>query len=512
MKIFHLNIIPTTSDINLSYIRKNSGDKHTSHFIILIESDDVKERWLKDVFNQFWKYNLLKVLVLYWKKELNIFTYTPFGDDFLIKLPSNATKYDDLFWDKTRDLNQHPFRVSLFPDKTRAIFNKDGTFSGTDGYLTDVMIEKLNAKLVLLPPTDGYDIGEFLKNGSTIGSLNQIVTRTVEVSFNTRFLRLAQFKGLVQITFTNGRDDICILVAKAGFASNFYNIFRAFSMTVWKFTLIALLCASLSFYGIYQIGTKNRPMKNIFFNFYSLHLLQPIIKLPQRWSLKLLLGFWIMYCLLINSAYEGNLTSHLVLRPTLPEINTIRQLEQSSYQILTFGRYVDLLQNFLNKTGTYNKLKKRIRGISIEDLYRHIEQNDVRYAYANKYHINQYISKSKAQTIQGIPAFNHMVECPVPYLVAYAVGYGSPYLYRINTILRRIQESGFISYWDQKGDRMIGRSKGTDGGPVSLTIEHVLSSFYLLAFGLVISFVSFIIEMLEAKAKSTFWCKKCNRK
>lgn len=270
--MFLLNIIPTTNDLNLSYIRNNSGDKHTSHFIILVESDDVNERWLKEVFNRFWKYNLLKVLVLYWKEELKIFTYTPFGDDFLIKLPSHATKYNDLFWDKTRDLNQYPFRVSLFPDKTRAIFNKDGTFSGTDGFLTDVMIKKLNAKLVLRPPTDGYDIGEILKNGSTVGSINQVVTRSVEVSFNTRFLRLAQFKGIVQITFTNGRDDICILVAKAGFASNFYNIFRAFSVTVWIFTLIALLSSSLSFYGIYRIGAKESSIKNIFFTFYSWHL------------------------------------------------------------------------------------------------------------------------------------------------------------------------------------------------------------------------------------------------
>lgn len=218
-----------------------------------------------------------------------------------------------------------------------------------------------------------------------------------------------------------------------------------------------------------------------------------------------------MYCFLINSSYECNLTSNLVLRPTLPEINTIRQLEQSSYQILTFDRYVDLLQNFLNQTGTYNKLKKRIRGISVEELYKRIERNDVKYAYANKYHINQYLSKSKNQTINGIPVFNHMVECPVPYLVAYAVYYGSPYLYRINIILRRIQESGLISYWDQKAEELSGRPKGGDGGPVRLTVEHVLSSFYLLALGLVISFINFIIEILVAKSKSTFRYDKRKR-
>lgn len=415
--MFLLNIISKTDDLNLSYIRDNSADKHTSHFIILIETDDVNEPWLKKVFQTFWKYNLLKVLVVFWKNDFNIFTYTPFGNEFIIKLPSDASTYDQLFWDKTHDLNGHPFKISLFPENTRAIFNENGKFSGTDGYLTDVMIEQLNAKLVLRPPTDGFDIGEFLKNGSSTGSLNQIITRFVDVSFNTRFLRLAQFQGKVQITFTNGRDDICILVAKAGFASNFNNIFRAFSSTVWMFTFISLLTASISFYAVYRIGTKDPTIENIFFSFYSWHLAQPIYHLPERWSSKILIGFWIMYCLLINSSYEGNLTSNLVLRPTLPEINTIRQLEQSSYTILTFGRYVDLLQNFLNQTGTYKKLKKRIRGVSSADLDKYIRQNDVRYAYANKYHINQYISKNKMHTVNGIPVYHHMVECPVPYLV-----------------------------------------------------------------------------------------------
>lgn len=516
MKTFLINIIPTTNDLNLSYIRNNSADKHTSHFIILIDSDDVSETWLVDVFTKFWEYSLLKVLVINWRTDFNIYTYTPFGDNFIIKLPSNTTKYEELFWDKTRDLNGAEFRVSLFPEKTRAIFNEDGKFSGTDGYLTDVMIEKLNARLVLRPPTDGYDIGEFLKNGSSTGSLNQIITRFVDVSFNTRFLRLAQFQGKVQITFTNGRDDVCILVSKAGFASNFNNIFRAFSTTVWLFTFISLVSGSLSFFSISRIGerigTRKPAIKHIFFNFYSWHLTQSITKLPDRWSSKILIAFWIIYCLLINSSYEGNLTSNLVLRPTLPEINTIRQLEQSSFEILTFGRYVDLLQNFLNQTGTYNKLKKRIRGVSSEELDKHIRENDVRYAYANKYHINQYISKNKMHTINGIPVFNHMVECPVPYLVAYAVGYGSPYLYRINTILRRTQESGFIFYWDQKAEQTSGGAKGGDGGPVSLTTDHVLSSFYILGLGLFIAFFSFLIELFEDRVKSTKWYNLIRKK
>lgn len=49
-------------------------------------------------------------------------------------------------------------------------------------------------------------------------------------------------------------------------------------------------------------------------------------------------------------------------------------------------------------------------------------------------------------------------------------------------------------------------AKGGDGGPVSLTVDHVLSSFYILALGLVISTICFIVEL--CKAKSTSWYNK----
>lgn len=54
---------------------------------------------------------------------------------------------------------------------------------------------------------------------------------------------------------------------------------------------------------------------------------------------------------------------------------------------------------------------------------------------------------------------------------------------------------------------------GGDGGPVPLTVDHVLSSFYLLGLGLVIAAICFLIELTEDKVKSTRWYnRKCKNK
>lgn len=508
VQTFSLTIVPSPQYITFSHIKQNSADKYNSHFIILIESpinQTDTQQWMLETFAQFWQFHLFNALIVYWSTELKIVTYTPFSDTVLIHLPPTTMRYDQLFWDKAQNLNRRPLHVSLFSEKTRAVFHSDGRQTGTDGYLTNVMSQKMNATLRLLPPTDGFDIGEFLKNGSVVGSLAQIVRHDVDVSFNTRFLRLAQFQGKVQITFPIGRDDICILVAKAGFASNVNNIFRAFSSMVWLFTLISLLAMSLSFTVIYRIQTPtDRQITHILFNFYSWNLAQPIVKLPQHWASKILIGVWIVYGLLITSSYQGNLTSNLISRPTLPEINTIRQLEQSAYEILTFGRYVDLLQNFLNQTGSYSRLKTRIRGVPQKEMAQLIADNNVKFAYANKYHINHYQSNLKSHIVRGRPVYNNMKECPVPYLVAYAVVYGSPYLQRINIILRRLQESGLILYWDEKsaGDKSKGGGQRTNGEPVPLTVDHVQSAFYILFLGLILSSMVFCTELIRYKYRN----------
>lgn len=522
MQTFHVNVlhdIADTSDINLSYVSANTGDKYNSHFVLVIESavraNDTAWSW--PVFAHFWQKDVYNVLIVFvdgiGAPMVRVLTFNPFlpgpapdhddayGGMAVVELCASRTAHGELFWDKAANLHRSAFRVSLFAEKTRAIFSRNGTLEGgTDARLTELMAEHMNATLVLLPPTDGFDIGEFLGNGSATGSLAQVLTGAVHVSFNTRFLRLRQFRGKIQITHTNGRDDICFMVPKAGYASNIYNIFRAFSRWVWFMTMAALLIVPLSFGMLYRLQPETLPAQHVFFSFYSWHLAQPIMRLPDNWATKILIAFWILYCLLITSSYQGNLTSNLVLRPTLPDINTIGQLDGSRLEIMTFGRYVHLLLAFMNSTTEYRRLPHSIRSVSTAaELEELVNAHDRRYAYANKQHINAFLTRRKGNIVNNRPLYHNVAECPVPFLVAYALRIGSPYLGRINLILRRAQESGLIGLWDSQAEETMGSAlRGSGDGPVPLTLDHMQSPFYILCFGLAVSLVGWGAEMVYA--------------
>lgn len=509
IRMLNLNIAKHPQHVNLTYVKHRFPDKHRSYFIILFENPlDNYTADSTNIFSQFWEREILNVLLVFWTNELKVLTFTPFRDDFLVDVPANETRAHVLFADKARNMCGRPLRVSLFYEESRAIFNISfenyqlDSMSGTDGLLTQLMIRRMNATLVLIQPNDGADIGEFLKNGSTTGSLAQVVNSTVDVSFNTRFLRISQFRRLVEPTVTNGRDDICILVPKAGFASNVSNLFRSFTIPLWVSSILAVPFFIL-IYKLLSIGSKERTIyswNDVILNVVAWNLLQSCSNFPKRWVGRILIVTWAMYAILITSSYSGNLTSNLLFRRTLPDINTFKQLDQSDYYLVTYSRYTDLIINFLNQTH-YKRLKKRIKPVTQEKFIDMIDKNDIRYAYANKYHINFKLYNTRLN--DGRQIFYSMPECPVPYVVIYAMRYGTPYKQRINYILRQAQEAGFIDFWDNKDKKMIsGKVSLHRGGSqhlVPLSVLHLQSAFYVFFLGLLISILYFLGEISSVR-------------
>ncbi|XP_069700783.1 glutamate receptor ionotropic, delta-2-like [Periplaneta americana] len=83
---------------------------------------------------------------------------------------------------------------------------------------------------------------------------------------------------------------------------------------------------------------------------------------------------------------------------------------------------------------------------------------------------------------------------------------GSPYRGIINSIVYKVRDTGLVLFWEDMTVRkymstrrqlsVINSRKDVDPGPTQLLIRHVTGSFYLLGYGLALSFLVFIIELL----------------
>lgn len=482
--------------------------------MVLIESEQLEsaDEKIHKLLERFWEEELLNVLIIFHRHdEVQIATYNPFAANQFVYFGANETEYErNLFYDKTSNLNGYTLNATVFFDITRATFDKsnltDATaLGGADGLLAQLIVQYMNASLKLIEPEDVQRIGEFFHNGSANGCLGQLVRREANFGVNVRFYRLGQFKTSVEATVTNGRDDICILVPRAGKVTDIGNIFRTFSRYDW----IAIAVSWPAYAIIYRFvdaalsrrqKLPRRSMMTILFDFLALNLAQSNPAMPANWLKKGLIAIWLVYALLITSLYQSMLSGSLIVLKDLPDINTIEQLDRSHFKLISLPRYNLQIMDFIRDphfNTTLRRLPKRLVDVKEETLYDELTNDNRTIAYANKYHINKYMRRTH-RTSNGELIYNLMKQCPVPYVTVYGLTYGSPYKGRINFIIRQAQEGGLIEKWDRidKIKEKISQSKlRGDHELVAFSFNHLRTAFFVFLLGCLVSIGVFLLEM-----------------
>lgn len=503
IELYSLNFLRNAEDLNLSYVKKKMKNKEYTHYAIVftekIQLDSFNDT-LKLMFNEFWERRVLNVIIVFWTNKLNCFTYSPFEKQFLIPLSTNETKPESVFYDKTINLNGHQLKVGMFNEEQRAkitYVDKKPIMRGMDGGFAGMVIKRMNATLVLIEPLDG----ELYPNKTINGIFALLANETVDMSFNARFFRMQQFRQSIEPTISIGRDDLCILVPRAGISLNLDNIFDTFEWPVWALIVVSLPIYALLFHLHYNDNKRRgeaHTFTHAFLRLFGWNLNQPYMRSPA----KIMLGLWIIYSAVITNWYNSSLTSYLMVKPRLPDIKTLEQLEQSNYHILTLQKYGDLIEEFIINSKEHQNLLGRIDTVdhSFEIFKRVVFEKDTSYAYAHKEHIIRYlVSKGRLYD-----TFAQMTECPVPFLNTYALAYGSPYKGRINYIISQSQDCGIFDHWlDIKShiDKLIQarHQKSTSEHHVAISIFHLQTAFYILFFGCTVSFLVFLFEIKSTK-------------
>lgn len=489
------------------------------HHLVIIESEQLESTCghINQMLIRFWEKGLLNVVIIFHRDDqMQIASYNPFMNEFIFYHANETTFQKLLFPGKTSNLNGQTLRATIFPNDTRAIFNPlnrtdANALDGADGLLAHLILQYMNASVYLSSPVDGTDIGEYLKNGSATGCLGQLVRGEVDFGVNVRFYRLGQFKSSVEATITNGRDDICILVPRAGKATDIGNIFRPFTTFDWIAIAVTWPAYAITYRFVdAAISThqnrQRQTIPTILFGFLALNLAQSMHIMPTNWLKKSLIGLWLIYALLITSLYQSMLSGNLVIPKDLPDINSIEQLDRSNYKLLSYPRYNVQINDFLRDkkfNGTYRRLVKRLVNVTQDQFFKHIGEHNRTYAYANKHHINVYLRRTLRHN--GEIIYNEMKQCPVPYVTVYGLTYGSPYKGRINFIIRQAQESGLMEKWG-RGDMIkekISQSKlRGERKLTAFTFTHLRTAFLVFLIGCMAAIGVFLLEFFTQTRKT----------
>lgn len=510
IELYSVNIMRNPQELDLSYAKRKMKNKElTRYSIVFTEKLHVEsyERKLTDIFTGFWERQILNIIVIFWTNELNCFTYNPFDNPFLISLHINETDPKHLFFDKTGNLKGHQIRLGMVEDSQRVKIIETGDkiqLKGYDGGLGGMILKRMNATFKLIRPLDGANLGECFPNGSSSGVFALLQSNNVDMSFNARFFRMQDFRGAIEPTVTIGRDSLCILIPRSGLSLNLDNIFDTFESPIWIAIIVALPIYTF-FFHLYNrkwrsFGTSHS-FSHTFLRLFGWNLNQPYMSTPKTTLAKLLIGLWITYSAVITTWYNSNLMSFLMVKPWLPDISTLQQLEQSNYHILTPLRLTKLIDEFIIDSKEFESFWGRIHFETYDRIYNRILDEDTSYAYIDKEHILRYLMTAG----RLFDTFTQMKECPVPFINVYGLSYGSPYKGRINWIMSRAIDYGIVDHWlnlRQHRDKLYRADyhyKMHSAYHESIKISHLQLAFYILVFGCVVSLLVFLCEMKRSK-------------
>lgn len=122
-----------------------------------------------------------------------------------------------------------------------------------------------------------------------------------------------------------------------------------FSLEMWIGILVSVLCIILIFFlfsKVYMFIKSDKIVQHDMFDdiaacviySYSMILVVSVPSMPQRWSVRVLTGWWWIYCVLVVTAYRASLTSILANPQPRVTIDSLDMLASSGLKCGAWGK------------------------------------------------------------------------------------------------------------------------------------------------------------------------------
>jgi hypothetical protein len=521
------------------------------HFLIIFlgisenHQNDVKRKEIENkyclLFQNIWEeFGILNVIMLvintsnYPKSRSGriafIATFNPFisstnlrgklvvhNENYIFNLARSHT-------DRLNDLRGYPIRITLFPREPTSFPSHPGdkliNYVGMDGFFMRNLAKKMNFTAIADSPKDGKEYGFiFENNGTSTGTLGDILDDRADISLNSRFVKEY---GTNNIEFTThvGFDSLCIIVPKAKQLPKWLALFRVFHFHV-QFSLVCVyvVCSTIFYilqilYSHFKPDCKDVSMTTIFIETLPPFLSLSLVHMPSSQSEKVLMISCLMFGMIIASAFQAKLVTVLSKPDYYPDINTLEELDASGLVISTGS--INLVQDTFSteESPPANHLRSKV-------TYCYLQEGNINYVakHRNIAALNRLSTALYSVLLyrnsDGTFLLHIVKECPRIYSLAYIVPKGSPFLLRVNHVITQLVETGIVDKWNEDTYfNMTAFHRTEYSGNSSLkvfSLEDLQMPFLILVCGL---FSSVVVFFVERTVKQVSFCKeaKCCKK
>ncbi|CAH0406266.1 unnamed protein product [Chilo suppressalis] len=459
-----------------------------------------------------------------------------------------------LFADKTSNLNGETLNIVYLdhvPSVAVTKSNDSKVVGGVEIEILNTLAEKMNfhPKLYQPPNAELHKWGQKEANGSFSGLLGEMVNGQADIAlgnlqYNPYHLQLMD----LSIPYTS--QCITFLTPEALTDNSWKTLILPFKLQMWIAVLLVLLITGTIFYGLANFYTNLQKYKknhgvntnikleekpegqndsdakpglylfgdiiNSILYTYGMLLVVSLPKLPTGWSIRLLTGWYWLYCILLVVSYRASMTAILANPAPRVTIDTLKELveskitcggwgmetkrffEESSDELKTIGQKFDIAND------PFEAANKVARG-----AYAYYDNHDfLKYIRVKRKNANMTLEPDKSNfTLNSVDILANndvernlhiMSDCVVNTPISLGFHKNSPLKPLADLYLRRIVEVGLVEKWLNDAMHPIRSLETTDEAIKALmNLKKLYGAFVALAIGYLLSWICLIGELIH---------------
>ncbi|XP_047527769.1 glutamate receptor ionotropic, delta-2 [Vanessa atalanta] len=447
----------------------------------------------------------------------------------------------DLFADKTGNLNGEVLNVVYFnhlPSVVVMKLNGTNKVGGVEIEILNTLAKKMNFVHNLYEPMDSYihKWGQKNSNGSYSGLLGEVVSGQADLALGN--LQYTPYH-LELLDLSNPYTSQCwtFLTPEALSDNSWKTLILPFNLYMWIAVLLVLLVTGSIFYGLanYYINLLNyKPLNNknkaneknynyakpvglylfgeitnsILYT-YGMLLVVSLPKLPTGWSIRLLTGWYWLYCILLVVSYRASMTAILANPAPRVTIDTLKELVNSKIACGGWGLQTKrFFEGSLDEMG--QKISERFENVENPDkaaekiakgVFAYYDSSD----YLKYLSVKRKISMNNSMSIdvtqdndKGDRNLHIMSDCVVNIPISIGFHKNSPLKPLADVYIQRIIEVGLVEKWLSDVMYKI-RSMDAKEEEIKalINLKKLYCAFLALAIGYTLSFLCLLSEFVH---------------
>lgn len=301
---------------------------------------------LNEVFDFGWKMHFFNVKVIYLGDVdlIQVYTYNPFlrqiydhsQDIYAIKSDQHSL----------HNFHKYPLRTETITDNVLYVqisINNKKVFTGLNKYLSDAIVKYFNATQIhkILPAKYFMNITYNLMNNLT------------DVNINARSNNIYKLRN-TEYTYPIMRNDMCIIVPKVPGVIVWLRLRNIITFRLMFLFLITISLSVLLWRLQHKLNNSSFTVLDQVFTTIAFisSVSLPLHTIVMKGSEKVLLISWILFSLLIASAFNAIYFRAMIMPIKKNEPNTAKEIAQHgklNYKIINLAKHCDRLNYILQE-------------------------------------------------------------------------------------------------------------------------------------------------------------------